>query len=148
VIAPFVVLIEGLGAILYQGAKTTPWWEGTHDKAFWAYLQLLVVPVAIAIGATAINWMQSERARKAEDAQQERDRVAEEASRQRELEVADRRAQADALQAYLDKMGQLLLDKNRPLRQSGTDSEVSILARAQTLTMLTRLDAKGKRSVL
>ena len=116
VISAVLALVGILVVILYVGAKATPWWEGTHDKAFWAYLQLLVVPVAIAIGATAINWMQSERARKAEDAQQERERVAEEASRQRELEVADRRAQADALQAYLDQMGQLLLDKNRPLR--------------------------------
>jgi uncharacterized protein YjbI with pentapeptide repeats len=44
------------------------------------------------------------------------------------------------LQAYLDQMSQLLLDKDKPLRQSEEDSEVRILARARTLTVLARLD--------
>ena len=159
VISAVLALVGILGDILYVGAKTTPWWEGTHDKAFWAYLQLLIVPVAIAIGATAINWMQSERARRAEDIQEDRERKAEgerrklereaqAAQRVRELVVENQRAQDEALQAYLDQISKLLLDKQRPLQLSGKGEVVRTVARARTLTALTRLDGSRKRSVL
>ena len=50
------------------------------------------------------------------------------------------------MQAYLDQMSTLLLEKN--LRSSEEDSEVRTLARARTLTVLRRLDGKRKGSVL
>jgi len=55
--------------------------------------------------------------------------------RDREVEIADRRAQDEALQAYLEQIGQLLLDKDRPLRQSKEGDEVRMLTRARTLTV-------------
>jgi hypothetical protein len=45
-----------------------------------------------------------------------------------ERELAEQRAQDEALQAYLDQMGSLLLEKD--LRTSEEDSEVRMLARA------------------
>jgi hypothetical protein len=65
-----------------------------------------------------------------------------------EIDINDRRAQDDALQAYLDQMGKLLLDKDKPLRQSKEGDEVRTLARAQTLTVLERLDGAHQVIVL
>ena len=157
VVSASLVLVGLLVLILYEGNVSSPWWEGARDRDFWAYLKLLIVPAAIGIGAAVLNLMQMERARKAEAAQQARDRVAQEASRQRELEVEHQRAQDEALHAYLDQIGQLLLDKDRPLLKSATASEVPTetdgeevrtLARARTLTVLPRLNGKRKRSIL
>jgi hypothetical protein len=96
------------------------------DKPLWSWLQLLIVPAALAIGVAWLNWAQ----------------------RARQLEVENERAQDAALQAYLDQMSQLLLDKDRPLRQSEEDDEVRTLARARTLTVVGRLDGDRKGSVV
>jgi uncharacterized protein YjbI with pentapeptide repeats len=45
-------------------------------------------------------------------------------------------------------MSQLLLNKDSPLRQSKKDDEVRTLARARTLTILSRLDGTRKGIVL
>jgi uncharacterized protein YjbI with pentapeptide repeats len=65
-----------------------------------------------------------------------------------ERELARQRAQDEALQAYLDQMGNLLLEKN--LRESDEGSEVRTLARALTLTLtvLGRLDPDRKTTVM
>jgi uncharacterized protein YjbI with pentapeptide repeats len=65
-------------------------------------------------------------------------------ARQRELE--EQRAQDVALQAYLDQMGNLLLERN--LRESEEGSEVRTLARARTLTVLARLDPSRKTAAM
>jgi uncharacterized protein YjbI with pentapeptide repeats len=132
---------------------------GVANKKFWDYLDLLIVPAALALGVYLLNWMQSERAHKAEIVQdarereaeenrRERERKAEESRRERELEVESQRAQDEALQAYLDQISKLLLDKQRPLQQSQEGNEVRTVARARTLTVLPRLDSSRKRSVL
>src|SRR6266571_1862847 len=52
----------------------------------------------------------------------------------------------DLLQIYLDRMSELLLDKQ--LRTSDTKDEVRYIARSRTLTVLSRLDANRKKSLL
>ncbi len=47
-----------------------------------------------------------------------------------------------ALQAYIDKMSELLLDKDNPLRNSGEDDEIRKIARVRTLTVLRGLDPR------
>jgi hypothetical protein len=150
-------------------------WTGLPKKTLWDYLELLIVPAALALGVYWLNRRQEERGREADAereryrqaqearrehereadaAQREREReAAEEGRRQRELEVESQRAQDAALQAYLDQMSQLLLDKDKPLRHSKEDDEVRTLAvrtlaRARTLTVLRRLDGARKASVL
>src|SRR5215204_5285193 len=63
-------------------------------------------------------------------------------------DLEKQRAQDDASQAYLDQMSLLLLDKDRPLRQSIEGDEVRTLARARTLTVLPRLDGAEKANVV
>jgi uncharacterized protein YjbI with pentapeptide repeats len=91
---------------------------------------------------------QRERDRETFQAQRERDREIEQAQRERELEVGNQRAQDDAAQVYLDQMAGLLLDEARPLRGSTEGDEVRILARARTLTVLSRLDGARKGDVV
>jgi len=65
------------------------------------------------------------------------------------LLIEDERAEDAALQAYLDQMGQLLLDKDPSLQKSTEGDEVRTLARVQTLTVLERLSSgRRKASVL
>jgi uncharacterized protein YjbI with pentapeptide repeats len=171
VLAAFALAGVVVGVIVYgyldmPGSKLI----GVANKNFWDYLDLLIVPAALALGVYLLNWMQSERARKAEIVQDAREREAEENRREREreteenrrerereaqaaqwereLEVESQRAQDEALQAYLDQISKLLLDKQRPLQQSQEGNEVRTVARARTLTVLPRLDSKRKRSVL
>src|SRR5829696_3016723 len=108
-----------------------------YDITLWDWIKLLIVPAVIAGGGLWFNRQQRER--ELETARQQRER---------EVEIAERRTQDEALQAYLDQMGQLLLDKDRPLRQSKEDDEVRTLARARTLTLLRRLDGERMASVL
>src|SRR5215203_462431 len=71
---------------------------------------------------------------------------------QRRLEadqhIEEQRAQDEALQTYLEQMGQMLLDKERPLLQSKVGDEVQLLARARTVTILRRLDSARNRYIL
>jgi uncharacterized protein YjbI with pentapeptide repeats len=92
----------------------------------WTWVQLLIVPAAIAGVGIWFNAQQ----------------------REREQHIANERAQDEALQAYLNQMSQLLLDKDKPLRQSQKDDEARTLARARTVTVLGRLDGSRKRSLV
>ena len=63
-------------------------------------------------------------------------------------ELEERRAQENALPAYLDQMVRLLNDKDRPLRMAEGGDEGSILAKGRTLSVLPRLDGERKARVL
>jgi len=62
----------------------------------------------------------------------------------RQQETDEQRAQDTALQAYLDEIGQLLLDKK--LQPENSDDEARTLARARTLTILERLKPDPRES--
>jgi len=93
-------------------------------KTLWDWLQLFIVPLALA---TLGLWF---------SAQQD--------TRQQQLE--EQRAQNAALQAYLDQMSQLMLEGD--LLSSNEDSEVRTLARARTQTVLGQLDSDRKARVV
>jgi uncharacterized protein YjbI with pentapeptide repeats len=154
-----LAIVAGVGIVIVYGYLARPGWIGVSGKKFWDYLELLIVPAALAIGVYLLNRAQQEREREADEAQRRRERMAEEdrrerereaqaAQRARELEVEKQRAQDAALQAYLDHVGKLLLDKDRPLRHSKEDDEVRTLARARTLTVLRQLDGTRKADVV
>jgi hypothetical protein len=98
----------------------------SYGITLWDWAKLLIVPAVIAAGGLWFNTQQ----------------------REREQRIAANRARDDSLQAYLDGMSQLLTDKDRPLHRAPPGDSLSTVARARTLTVLSRLDAPRKRSVM
>jgi hypothetical protein len=96
------------------------------DVTLWDWLDLLIIPVVLAIGGFLFTRSENRATRAA----------------------AERRALDDTLQAYLDGMSQLLTDKDQPLHRAQPGDSLSTVARARTLTVLGRLDRHRKRSVL
>jgi hypothetical protein len=109
----------------------------SYGITLWDWLKLLIVPAVIAAGGLWFNAQQQDRQR--EDNRQQHERG---------LAIENERAQDQALQAYLDHIGELLLGNTKPLRQSKEADEVRTLARARTLTVLSRLDGERKGRVL
>jgi hypothetical protein len=100
----------------------------------------------LALITVVFSWQQNERQQDLEDQRVKQAQKIESQRAKAERELAEQRAQDEALQAYLSQMGSLLLDKN--LRESEEDSEVRTLARARTLTVLSRLDPSRKSAVM
>jgi uncharacterized protein YjbI with pentapeptide repeats len=110
---------------------------GFGQKSLWDWLDLLIVPLALGIGGLWFQRMQRRQELRRQEHQQERALYAE-----------DQRSQDTALQTYLEYMGQLLLDKDKPLRLAEGSDDVRTLAQARTLTVLGRVNATRKRDVL
>jgi uncharacterized protein YjbI with pentapeptide repeats len=129
-----------------------PWWKrlwartGFDDKTLWDLLQLLIVPLALAVIGFVFTMQQDTRQQRIENQRAQQAQKIENRRAEAERELAEQRAQDEALQAYLDQMSSLLLEKD--LRDSEEDSEVHILARARTATVIQRLDADGNRNVI
>jgi uncharacterized protein YjbI with pentapeptide repeats len=116
---------------------------GLRGKTGWDWLNLLIVPVMVALVAGVFTTLQIiyQTAAEADRQQAIADQTAQ---LQRVLEQF--RVQEASLQAYLDLMATLLLEKD--LRNLEEDSEVRAIAQAQTLTTLRKMDAQGKRTVV
>lgn len=95
---------------------TDPKGEYHRGKTLWDWAELLVVPLVLLAVA---GLFASESARNAEVAAEERSRE-------------------EALQTYLDRMEELMLEGR--LLQSSVDSDIRQVARARTLTTMRRLD--------
>jgi uncharacterized protein YjbI with pentapeptide repeats len=93
-------------------------------KSLWEWMQVLLVPFAIALFTIVFSVVQS--------------------CSQRQIEI--QRARDATFQAYLAQMSNLLLEKD--LRHSKADSEVRMLARARTMTALVRLDLSRKTALM
>ena len=110
-------------------------WTGFGGKTGWDWLELLVVPLVLAAGAFWFNSEQSARQQETEEYRAERQVAADEL-----------RAQEERLQAYLEQMGNLLIDEG--LLNSQEDDETRYLARARTLAVLREADEDQKRIVV
>src|SRR5215211_712554 len=130
------IIVALAGAYIFlRFAYVQEWkWTGLvkhanyHKRTLWDWLQLLIIPAVIAGGTIWFNRRQQGRAEQS----------------------AEERAQDDALQAYLDQMSQLLVDKD--LHTEGNQYvETRVTARARTLVVLRQLDddrKDRKKSVL
>ncbi len=87
-------------------------------KSLWDRLQLLIIPVVLAVGALLFNL----------------------ATTRTEQKIASDKQREDLLQAYLDRMSELLLKDK--LRSSAVDAEVRNVARVRTITILIQLDVR------
>lgn len=89
-------------------------------KTLWDWLGLLIVPVVLAVGGYLFNSSQNRATQRA----------------------SERRARADALQAYLDHMSDMLTPKKDQVSLSDErppNSLILSVARARTVTLLARL---------
>ena len=132
--------------------KRPPWWKrlwartGFGDKTLWEVLQLLIVPLALAAIGFWFTVQQDTRQQRIENKRAQQAQKIEDERAKAERKLAEQRAQDEALQAYLSQMSSLLLDKD--LRDSKEGTEVRTLARARTLTVLSRLDRSRKTAVM
>jgi uncharacterized protein YjbI with pentapeptide repeats len=121
-----------------QQMKRSRWgFRGMTLRDWLPIVGALLVPLVIALGIWAITWQLE----KLENQRAETER-----------ELVEQRAQDDALQAYLDQMSQLILDRNLleveqgdPVHEPG--DPVYTLAQARTSTAILRLDAEHNESV-
>jgi uncharacterized protein YjbI with pentapeptide repeats len=116
-----------------DGAKKNSRW-GFRGMTVRNWLELLVVPLVLVGIGLALDLRQQG----LEDQRADRER-----------ELAEQRAQDEALQAYFDQMSTLLLEKDlRNFEESEEGKEARTLARARTLTVLTRLDPSRKTQLM
>ncbi len=134
VIISLVVLLVLL-VLIILGYKFNWPWTGLHGKTLYDWLQLLIIPAVLAVGGYLFNYTT---VRNEQKATQLRDQT------ERYISLDNQREAA--LQAYIDNMSDLLLEKN--LREPGEDDEVRTIARVRTLTVLPRLDGKRKAIVV
>jgi uncharacterized protein YjbI with pentapeptide repeats/cell division protein FtsB len=121
-----------------QQTKKSRWgFRGMTVRDWLPIVGALLVPLVLALGIWAITWQLD----KLENQRAEAER-----------ELVEQRAQDEALQAYLDQMSQLILDRNlleveqgNPVHESG--DPVHTLAQARTSTAILRLDAQHNESV-
>ena len=123
-----------------------PRWTGFRGKTVWDFLQLLIVPLMLAAIGFWFTMQQEARQQQVEDERAQQAQKIENQRAEAEQELAKQGAQDEALQAYLDQMGNLLLEKD--LRDSERGSEVRTLARARTATVMQRLDSDRNRNVI
>lgn len=114
-----IVIIGGI--ILFETVRLKN--TGFEGKSLWDWMELFIIPLVLAIGAILLN----------------------RSERNTEREIATDRQQEAALQAYLDRMADLLLKEKLRTTKS---KEVRNVARIRTLTVLRGLDGKRKGLVI
>jgi len=115
-----------------QQTKQSRW--GFRGMTVRDWLQLLIVPLALVLIGFLFSVQQDARQQRIENQRAEAER-----------ELAEQRAQDEALQAYLDQMSQLMLE--RKLLDAEEGDPVHTLAQARTSTAILRLDAEHNESV-
>jgi hypothetical protein len=108
---------------------------GFGGKTLWDWLELLIIPIVLAIGAW---WLETS------EKKIERQIARQRAMADREI-AADRQRQA-TLEAYLDRMTDLLLEGH--LRESEEEAEVRSIGRTRTLAALRGMDNGRKGQIV
>lgn len=159
VVGSIVLLV--LFIVSFVGGYWLKWdWTGFPAKTLWDWLNLLGVLAIPIVAGFGVAWYTTKQTQASE--------AANEQQRKTELEIAEKRHKAGqeaaekrhqtelaittdnqreaALQAYMDKMWELLLVND--LQTSPVDDKVRKIARVRTLTVLRMLDPSRKASVL
>lgn len=117
-----ILIIFILGWLIWQAYHTNN--LGFNNKTLWDWMELLVIPMVLAVGVWWLDKSEKETERKIN---------------------IDSHCQQQ-LNHYLESMTKLLLDKD--LRGSESKAEIRIIARVQTLTVLRNLDLSRKAEVI
>ena len=147
-------LLYGLSQLILAGYSVS--WTGfgerilsngdiVGEKTLWDWMQLLIIPFVLAIGAFLLN--RSERAVERQIAEERRkeDRKLADERAELEREIAKDRQQEAALQTYFDRMSELLLREK--LRTTEIE-EVRDVARTRTLSIMRVLDTRRNNLIL
>lgn len=124
-------LLYGLLQLILSGYAVT--WTGFQTKTLWDWLDLLIIPIVLALGAFFLN--RSERIV---------ERETENKRAKLEHEIAKDRQQEAAFQSYIDRMSELLLEKKLLTTNA---QEVRDIARTLTLSVMRGLD-KGRNKLI
>lgn len=111
-------------------------------KTLWDWLQLLIVPLVLALAAFVLNAAQVARDRKQEERRAAQERKVEERRAARDRASAEDRAREETLAAYLRQMSDLMTRGGRATADTQT------LAQTLTLVALRRLDGARKGLVV
>jgi uncharacterized protein YjbI with pentapeptide repeats len=122
--ASIMVVVIGMILVGYQFDWTGFNGKDKSGKTLYDWLQLLMIPVVLAIGGYLFSLT---------------------TSKNEHVTALDNQREA-ALNEYIDKMAELLLHEN--LRESKPGAEIRDIARARTLGLLQRLDVSRKGTVL
>ena len=141
-----LVVLIALVVVIVLGYTNNWNWTGLHGKTLYDWLQLLIIPAVLAVGGYLFNYTIGRNERQANEQRAQTEREAAEKRAQVERDIALDNQREAALQAYIDNMSELLLEKK--LRKSDEEDEVRKLARVRTLTVLRRLDGRRKANVL
>jgi uncharacterized protein YjbI with pentapeptide repeats len=117
-----VVVVTGIFLLLLEETirlRNT----GFEGKTLWEWMELLIIPLVLAIGAFALN----------------------SSERKTEREIAADRQREASLQAYFDKMADLLITGRL---QASEDEGVLYAAKIRTLTVMRQLDGRRNKIVL
>src|SRR5258708_1346220 len=124
-----VIVLVSLIGLIFAGYWFNWDWTGFNEhigprvpqyqptKTLWDWLQLLIIPLVLAVAALLFN----------------------RATTRTEQTIALDKQREDLLQAYLDRMSELLLEKKLATSPS---EEASNVARVRTITLLFQLDAR------
>src|SRR5215208_7969979 len=93
-----------------EQTKQSRW--GFRGKTVWDWMALLIVPLALVVIGLLFTMLQDARQQEIEDRRAQQAQKIENQRAAAERELAEQRAQDEALQAYLDQMSTLLLEKN------------------------------------
>jgi uncharacterized protein YjbI with pentapeptide repeats len=101
-------------------------WTGFKEKKGWDFLQLLIVPAVLSVGALYLQ----------------------DAAKQRDTKAADEKAKQDTLIKYFDQMADLLLKEKLLQNLRNPDSEIFIIGRSKTVSVLQSLDPNRQYLVI
>jgi uncharacterized protein YjbI with pentapeptide repeats len=139
-----IIIGGGLIYILVETIKAKN--TGFEAKTLWDWMDLLIVPFVLAIGAILINLTEKNREQQIADNRIREDRQLAEDRAKLEREIAIDRQQEAALQSYIDRIAALLLEKD--LQYPETSEVIRKVATIRTLTLLRGLDPIRKGLVL
>src|SRR6266849_8569717 len=109
-------------------------------KSLWDWLQLLIIPLVLAVGALLFNLATTRTEQKIAAQRYKQDQLIAAKRYENEQRIALDKQREGLLQIYLDRMSELLLKEK--LRSSAVDAEVRNVARVRTITILFQLDAR------
>ncbi|PSB24787.1 pentapeptide repeat-containing protein [Stenomitos frigidus] len=107
-----------------------PTWTGFQGKTAWDLLQLVVVPLGLALAAFLLQfWASSNQQKLSDDQNREKQKLSDDQDREK------------AFNAYIDNIERLM----PTLRNAQPEDEISIIARTRTLTVFRQLKGDGQR---